>query len=134
MEYFESAMGVVGSVFKWRGANQQKRLDRRRTQLQYEDNLEKIRRRSFTQEQTKGRAKAYSEASGVLHSGGSSAQGALDTMAREFKYELDWMKKYAKTAKELGMEEANIRFKAGQMEAIGMFGSSIAKGVGSALG
>jgi hypothetical protein len=92
------------------GARGQSKADKQRVRLQFEDNLEKIRRRSFTQKQVLGAAKALGEASGVRHTGGSSAQGAIDSMATEFKKELDWMKKYAVTAKRLGLKQARLDY------------------------
>jgi len=92
------------------GAFNQSDADRERVRLQFEDSLEKIRRRDFTQKQVLGAAKALGESSGVRHTMGSSAQGALDTMSAEFKKELDWMKRYAIRAKKLGMQQASMDF------------------------
>lgn len=102
---FKTAAGIFGA-FSQRG------LDEEQTQLEYEDNLEKIRRRKFTQEQTLGQTKAFSEVAGVLHTGGSTAQGVIDTMSSEFRKELAWMQKYAITAKRLGIKRAKSDFSA----------------------
>lgn len=126
MEYFAAAMGIFDAVSGIFGSNKQKKADEARTQLGYEDNLEKIRRREFTQEQTKGEAKAFSENAGVLHTGGSTAQGTLDTMSREFKYELDWMKQYAERAKSLGLQSASVT-------ASGNRANSVSSGINTGL-
>lgn len=99
------------------GSSMQSSLEKERVQLGYEDNLEKIRRRKFTQESTKGEAKAFSEAAGVLHTPGSTAQGYLDVMASEFGKELAWMQKYADEARKLGIKSANVQKRIGGMEA-----------------
>lgn len=108
MEYVAIALGIgkaLGGLF---GAGKQKEVDKRQVELAYQDNLEKIRRRDFEMEQTKGAAKAATEHAGVLHSGGSTAQGVLDTMAREFKSELDWMRKFASEARAVGHKRASV--------------------------
>ncbi len=118
MEYVAIALGIgkaLGGLF---GASKQKEVDKRQVELAYQDNLEKIRRRDFEMEQTKGQAKAATEAAGVLHSGGSTAQGVLTTMAREFKSELDWMKKFATEARAVGLETARVRAKTSMFGAI----------------
>lgn len=118
MEYVAVALGIgkaLGGLF---GAGKQKEVDKAQTELAYLDNLEKIRRREFQQETTKGAAKALSETAGVLHSGGSTAQGVLDTMAREFKTELDWMKKFGEEARRIGHEAARVRAKTGIIRSI----------------
>ena len=99
------------------GADKQHELEKERALLGYEDNLEKIRRRGYTQEQIKGQTKARSENAGVLHTAGSTPKGYVDAMASEFKKELDWMKEYAERAKRLGVESANVNRKIGGLNA-----------------
>ena len=118
MEYVAVALGIGQAIGGLWGAGKQKEADKAQVQLAYEDNLEKIRRRSFEIEQTKGAAKAATENAGVLHSGGSTAQGVLDTMAREFKIELSWMKKFATEARRIGLETARVRAKTNMFGAI----------------
>lgn len=118
MEYAAIALGFMKGFGGIWGANKQKDVDKAQVELAYKDNLEKIRRREFTQEQTKGAAKAFSEASGVLHSGGSTAQGVLDTMAGEFKKEIDWMTKFATEARRIGHKTASVRHQANVLGAI----------------
>lgn len=108
MGFFSAAMGLTQAFTGVVGAYEQLSVDKERTRLSYQDNLEKIRRRDFSQRQTLGTSKARSQASGVLHTGGSSAQGGIDTMTREFKYELDWMKRYAERGLKLGLQSADI--------------------------
>ncbi len=112
------------------GADAQSQVEKDQVELSYQDNLEKIRRRGFTMEQTKGQAKARSENSGVLHTPGSTAQGFVDVMSSEFKKELDWMNKYAKEAKRLGMDSANLNRKIGGLNAF----SSGLSAAGSMMG
>lgn len=118
MGWLAAAIGIGSALFGISGAGQQKDVDKDQVELAYQDNLEKIRRRKFTQEQTKGAAKAFSEASGVLHTGGSTAQGVLDTMAREFTSEIDWMAKFAAEARRLGMKTASVRHRTNVMGSI----------------
>ena len=118
MGWLAAAIGLVSVGFGISGAGQQKDVDEQQAELAYKDNLEKIRRRKFEQRQTQGAAKAFSEASGVLHSGGSSAQGVLDTMARVFTSELDWMKKFASEARRLGHKTASVRHQTNIMGSI----------------
>jgi hypothetical protein len=92
--------------------------DKAQVQLAYEDNLEKIRRRRFEQRQVEGAAKAFSETAGVTHHGGSTAQGVLDTMAREFKFEIDWMREFGERAREVGLEAARVRAKTSMFGAV----------------
>lgn len=129
MEYFQAAMGIAGGFGQIFGGKKQERLDKDRVRLGYEDNLEKIRRRGFTQQQILGTNVARSEASGVLHSGGSSAQGGIDTMAREFRFELDWMKKFAEKSRELGLRSASLQGKQNLIKGLGSIGTGIAQGV-----
>jgi len=114
------------------GANKQESVDKDRAQLGYEDNLEKIRRREFAQEQTLGKTKMLTEASGVRHSGGSTAQGYLDTMANEFSKELSWMKDYARQARGLGMKSASVTASANRFGALqsGLSAGSSVYGMG----
>ena len=107
MGWVAAAIGIFSAGAGIFGASKQKKVDKAQTELQYQDNLEKSRRRKFTQEATFGAGTAFSQASGVLHTGGSSAQGYLDTMAREFKLELDWMRKFAEEARKLGHKGAS---------------------------
>jgi len=109
MEFVAIALGLAQAIGGIWGAGKQKKADKQSAELAYLDNLEKIRRREFEQEQTKGAAKALSETAGVLHAGGSTAQGVLDTMAREFKKELDWMEKFAKEARRIGIKVADVQ-------------------------
>jgi len=113
--------GITG-IF---GAGDQRKLERQRVEFGYQDALEKIRRRKFTQEQTLGRAKAIGEASGVRHTGGSTAQGAIDSMALEFKKELDYMKLYATTARRLGVKGAKADYNRNVTDALGGFFGSL---------
>jgi len=109
MEFVAIALGLAQAIGGIWGAGRQKKADKQSTELAYLDNLEKIRRREFEQEQTKGAAKAFSETAGVLHVGGSTAQGVLDTMASEFKKELDWMERFAKEARRIGIKVADVQ-------------------------
>lgn len=110
MEFVAGALGLTQAFLGYQGAGRQKGVDRAQTELSFLDNLEKIRRRKFEQEQVQGTALAFSEASGVRHTGGSTAQGFLDTMAGEFKKEIDWMQKFAKEARKLGHERASVAY------------------------
>ena len=112
------AVGLFTTASGLWGAGQQAELEKDRAQLGYEDNLEKIRRRGFSQEATKGQAKARSENAGVRHTPGSTPQGYLDVMSSEFKKELTWMQTYAERAKRLGMESANVNRKTNSLNAI----------------
>lgn len=107
MGWVAAAIGIGQAALGIFGAKKQKAVDVGQVELQYRDNLEKIRRRKFQQEQVKGAAKAGTEATGVLHAAGSSAQGYLDTMAREFSLELDWMRRFADEARRLGYKGAS---------------------------
>jgi len=118
MGYISAAIGIGKALFGIGGARNQEKADKQQVQLAYEDNLEKIRRREFAQEQTLGTAVAFGENSGVLRTGGSTAQATLDVMAGEFKKELDWMKQYAKRAKGLGVKSARVNRQANIMGAI----------------
>jgi hypothetical protein len=109
---FAAVMGGFKAFAGIFGAFKQDDLTQQGIQFKYEDNLEKIRRRKFTQQQTLGRTKAFSENAGVLHSGGSTAQGVIDTMTAEFKKEIDWMHKFATTQRILGKKQARFDFEA----------------------
>jgi hypothetical protein len=124
------AFGIGSFAAGLFGSGQQKKVDKAAAELTYQSTLEDIRRREFEQEQTKGAAKAFSEASGVLHSGGSSAQQFLDTMATEFRKELKFMRDYANRARELGLKEASLRAQTGAFNALsgGLQTYSIFKG------
>jgi len=118
MGWIAAAIGIGSAISGLIGSGKQKEVDKAQTELSYLDNLEKIRRRKFEQEQTQGAALAFSEASGVRHTGGSTAQGFLDTMAGEFKKEIDWMQKFAEEARRLGHKGASARAYAGNIQAI----------------
>jgi hypothetical protein len=125
------AIGVFTAGAGLWGADAQEELDHDRVELAYKDNLEKIRRRGFTQEATKGKAKARSENAGVRHTAGSTPQGYMDVITSEFKKELDWMKKYAKEARRLGLDQAHLDRKIGGINAIS---SGIQAGMGAYTG
>lgn len=113
MEMLAIGLGVLsfgGGLF---GASGQKEIDKAKTELTFQSNLEEIRRREFEQTQIKGATKAMSENAGVLHSGGSSAQTYLDLMTSEFNKEITFMRMYAKQARALGMEAADVNFRTG---------------------
>lgn len=110
---FAALMGGLKAFTGIFGAFQQDELTQEGIQLQYEDNLEKMRRRKFTMKQTLGKTKAFSENAGVLHSGGSTAQGVINTMAGEFHKELAWMHKFATTQALLGKKQARLDLQAG---------------------
>lgn len=118
MGWVAAAIGIGKFVSGIFGSNAQRKVDKRQTQLQYEDNLEKIRRREFDQAQTQGQANLLTEASGVRHTGGSTAQGFLNVMAGEFKKELDWMSQYAERSRSLGMKRANVAHTTGVVNSI----------------
>ena len=118
MEYVALALGIGQALGGLWGSSNQKEVDKKQVALAYQDNLEKIRRRKFQQEATEGAAKAFSENAGVLHSGGSTAQGVLDTMAREFKSEINWMVKFGQQAREIGFESARVRAKTSMFASI----------------
>lgn len=103
------ALGLFTTGVKLFGAGEQSKHEKEMIELEYKSDLEDIRRREFEQQQIRGTAKALSEASGVLHSGGSSAQGYLDTMDFQFKKEIDFMKAYAEEARRLGREGVSLR-------------------------
>ena len=121
MGYVSGALQFADAFQSYWAAGSQKRLDRDKVKLKYEVNLEKIRRREFMQEKTKGLASARSQASGVTHKGGSTAKGYLTTMAREFKSELDWMKKFGEEQRRLGIKQSSIDYQARSWEAAGKF-------------
>lgn len=111
------AVGLVTFGAGLWGADAQEEIEHDRVELAYQDNLEKIRRRGFQQESIKGQAKARSENAGVLHRGGSTAEGFMTTLSVEFKKELDWMKQYADRARSLGIEAAHVERKIGGINA-----------------
>ena len=112
------ALGLFTTGVKLFGVDQQSDYEKDVADLEYKSNLEDIRRRQFEQYQIRGTAKAFSEASGVKHSGGSSAQGYLDTMDYQFKKEIEFMKSYAEEARRLGYEGASLRKQAGILNAL----------------
>jgi hypothetical protein len=109
---FAAVMGGFKAFTGIFGAFKQDEADQEAIQLRYEDNLEKMRRRKFTMKQTIGKTKAFSENAGVLHTGGSTAQGVINTMAAEFQKEINWMHKFATTQQRLGKKQAKIDFQA----------------------
>lgn len=113
------AMGLFTAGMSIWGAGKQAAHEKDIADLEYKSDLEDIRRRDFEQQQIKGQAKAFSEASGVLHSGGSTAQGYLNTMESQFKRELEFMKKYAEESRRLGYEGASLRKTANVFDALG---------------
>lgn len=130
MELFALAFGIGKAFAGLWGSSKQKKVDKAQTELSYQSNLEDIRRREFQQEQTKGKAKAFSEDAGVLHTGGSTAQTFLDTMASEFDKEISFMRQYAEQAKSLGMKQASLNAQMGAFNALagGVETYSILKG------
>ncbi len=118
MGWVAAAAGIFSAGMGLFGAGKQEDVDIERVGLAYEDNLEKIRRRKFTQGQVLGVAVAKSQASGVRHTGGSSAQGFIDTMSQEFKKELDWMKAYSERARRLGIKSAGVTADANRLGAV----------------
>lgn len=88
------------------------------TELEYEDSLEKIRRRRFQTDQIVGATKARGENAGVVHTAGSTPVGYLETMEGEFRKELDWMKKFADTARSLSNKRAAQNKKAATWSAL----------------
>jgi hypothetical protein len=118
MEWVALGMGILNLAGGLFGSSKQKKVDKAAAELTYRSNLEDIRRREFEQEQIKGTAKAFSENAGVLHSGGSSAQQFLDTMASEFSREINFMREYATQARRLGLKEASLRAQTGAFNAI----------------
>lgn len=118
MEWVAAAVGIGQALFGIGGAKKQKKVDQAQTMLTFRDTLEKIRRREFEIEQTKGTAKAFSETAGVLHTGGSTAQVFLDTMATEFQKELDWMREYAVEAQKLGMKSADVSYRTNLLRSV----------------
>lgn len=100
------------------GANDQKDIDKDRVELEFLSDLEDIRRREFEQQSIQGTAKAFSENAGVLHSGGSTAQGFLNTMATQFSKEIKFMRDYAYEARSLGNRAATLKHRAGIMNSL----------------
>lgn len=118
MEWVAIGMGIASFASGLFGSSKQKKIDKAAAELTYRSNLEEIRRREFEQEQIKGTAKAFSEASGVEHTFGSSAQEFLDTMAFEFGREISFMRQYAEQARKLGLKEASLRAQTGAFNAL----------------
>lgn len=118
MGWVAAAVGIGTALFGGSAAKKQKKVEKKKAQLTYEDNLEKIRRREYTQDQTLGATKALSETAGVLHRTGTTPVSYMREMSDAFKREIDWMKEYAERAKKLGMESANVQFKANTINAI----------------
>ena len=125
-----SGGGILGGFKMFTGimgARNQAGLDRASVEMGYQDNLEKIRRRTFTQNQQVGLTKALTESSGVRHTGGSTAQGYINTMTSEFDKEIKYMQKYALTARRLGNQQASLNFSGSAIDSffsgIGMMGS-----------
>lgn len=118
MEWVAIGMGILNFGAGLFGSGKQKKVDKAAAELTYRSNMEDIRRREFEQEQIKGTAKAFSENAGVLHSGGSSAQQFLDTMANEFTKEIRFMREYATQARVLGLKEASLRAQTGAFNAL----------------
>lgn len=133
MLFASVAAGLFSTGAGLFGASGQRGADKEQVDLAYKDNLEKIRRREFEQEQTFGQAQAFSQNAGVRHTGGSTAQGFLDTMSFEFKKELDWMKEFANKSRSSGMDRANINYSTNVMGAIkgGLSTGSNVYGLGS---
>lgn len=118
MGWVAAAVGIGTALFGGSAAKKQKKVDKQQVQLEYEDNLEKIRRREYTQQQTLGATKAYSETAGVLHTPGTTPERYMAEMEDAFKKEIDWMKEYADRAKKLGMKGASVRAQANTLNAI----------------
>lgn len=118
MEWVAVAMGIASFASGLFGSSKQKKIDKAAAELTWKSNMEEIRRREFEQGQIKGATKAFSENAGVLHSGGSTAQGYLNTMADEFRKEITWMREYANTARSLGLKEAQLRAQTGAFNAL----------------
>jgi hypothetical protein len=98
-------------------ARKQGKLEREVAVFQFEDALETIRRRRYTQVQVKGATKALTEATGVRHTQGSTAQGYLDEMSSEMKKELTYMQDYAITAKRFALRGARMKTSAAMLDA-----------------
>lgn len=118
MGWVAAAVGIGSALFGRKKAKKQKAVMQQQANLQFEDNLEKIRRREYTQMQTLGATKAFGEASGVLHREGTTPSNYIKEMASEFKKELDWMRDYAEEAKRLGMTSASVQARTNTFNAI----------------
>ena len=115
-----AALAIFGGFKMFTGlsaARGQGKLDREVAVFQYEDALETIRRRKYTQTQIKGATKALSEAAGVLHTQGSTAQTYIDEMSAEMKKELTYMQDYAITAKRFALRGAKMKQSAATLDA-----------------
>lgn len=126
MEAFAAGLGLWEGFTGIMGAFQQRKVEKQKVALEYESNIEDIRRRRFEQRTVEGAAKALSETAGVRHTPGSTAQGYLDTLSSEFKKEIDFSTYFAKRARRLGMTGANLNFQTNFMGALGSSGRSIA--------
>ncbi len=118
MNFMAMGLGLFQMGTGIAGAGYQKGLDKDQVELEYQSDLEDIRRREFDQQSIQGTAKAFSENAGVLHSGGSSAQGFLSTMAEQFTREINFMKQFAQEARYLGRKQASLKHRAGVMSAL----------------
>jgi hypothetical protein len=118
MNFMAMGLGLFQMGSGIAGAGYQKDLDRDQVELEYQSDLEDIRRREFDQQSVQGTAKAFSENAGVLHSGGSSAQGFLNTMAEQFTREINFMKNFAREARSLGYKQASLKHRTGVMGAL----------------
>jgi hypothetical protein len=103
------ALGLFSAGVGFMGAKRQGDFDKEVVDLEYKSDMEDIRRKQFEQEQILGITKAFSQNAGVLHSGGSTAQGYVSTMESEFTKELKFMRSYAEEARRLGKESAEMR-------------------------
>jgi len=124
MEFMSKALGMFQMGTGIVGAGYQKDIDDDRVELEYKSNLEDIRRKKFEHQTIQGTAKAFSENSGVLHSGGSTAQGFLDTMADQFAREIDFMRNFAMESRKLGHDASGLRRNASVL-------GSISRGIGA---
>lgn len=118
MGWVAAAVGVASALFGSSSAKKQKVADRKQAYLAFEDNLEKIRRREYTQQQTLGATKALGETAGVLHRENTTPSNYIKEMSSEFKKEIDWMKEYAHRARDLGLTAASVRSQTNTFNAI----------------
>lgn len=118
MDFMSMGLGLFQMGSGIAGAGYQKDIDRDLVELAYKSDQEDIRRREFDQQGTQGIAKAFSENAGVLHSGGSTAQGFLNTMAEQFTREINFMKKFAEESRYLGRKQASLKHRSGVMGAL----------------
>lgn len=106
MEWIAAGLGILEGISGLFGASKKEKLEKQQTQLEFESNMEDIRRRKLEQEEVIGATKALSETAGVRHTGGSTAQGYLDVMTSEFKKEIEFATMFAKRSRALGMRGA----------------------------